>query len=282
MSNKKENNTDFSFSDVSRSRSHNKPHFTLTETVRCILCLSFSVIGLLLIFFNDQIHELLPFILGGFMILAGLVFAIQGLRSKEHLVSETKQTANGLIFLILGVVIICNLRIADALIGAIWGVVGLIKGSEDLNETIYSLSHKKPFIIKLIRTAITLFLSVYLLLDPASNVHHHLFILGLELIVSGFEFLFDEHDEEEMQHAMEDEIRHAQEEDILHEITEGMLKLNAEKRRAEYEARTKDSTLKIEDNKTKTEGPTLKIEDTKTKNEGPTLRIEDTRVQNNE
>lgn len=267
MSNK-EKNKGFSFSDVSKARSHNKPHFTLSETLRCILCLSFSVIGLLLIFFTDQIHELLPFILGGVMVLAGLVFAIHGLRSKEHLVSETKQIANGLLFVLLGIVIMCNYQNADAIIGAIWGVVGLIKGSEDLNETIYSLSHKKPFIVKLIRTGITLFLSIYLLLDPASNVHHHLFILGLELIVSGFEFLFDEHDEEEMQHAMEEEIRHAQEEEILHEITDGILKLNEEKRLSIKGVRSKDNelTLKIEDMKTKTEGPTLKLEDTKTSN----------------
>lgn len=185
----------FSFDTVSKSRSQQLPHVPLSGRVRELLCLCFCLIGLALIIFTDYIHEALPFILGIAMVITGVVFTIQGIRAKEHLVRETKHTANGILFFLLGVVIICSWRNADAFIGAIWGVFGLVKGSEDLNEAIYCYANEKPHISKFIRTAITLVLSVILLLDPASNVHHHLFILGLELLVTGFELLMDQKDE---------------------------------------------------------------------------------------
>ena len=78
---------------------------------------------------------------------------------------------------------------ADAVIGSIWGILGLMKGSEALNAALFSLSRKQPFLAKSAQAVIELLLGFLLLIDPASAVRHHVFLLGLELVLVGWQSL---------------------------------------------------------------------------------------------
>lgn len=163
------------------------PYLSISTRACQILSIGFGLVGILCLFFTDLIHHGLPYILGTAMLLLGVLDIFRGILTEEYKNYETKLTANGIVFLILGLVILFNRHNVDNLIGAIWGTLGLLKGAEELNEAICSLAHKEKFISKTLRAAIELALGILLLMDPAANIHHHLFILGLELIATAWE-----------------------------------------------------------------------------------------------
>lgn len=164
---------------------------TLSVRARKILSLSVSATGIICFLYTDHVHNALPYILGIAMIGLGVVDTLRGIVTKEYAHRETKLTANGIMFLLLGIVILVNRTNADSLIGSIWGTLGLLKGAEELNEAIYCCTQKEHFLGKTLRAAIELVLGFLLLIDPISNMHHHLTVLGLELITTGWELSRD-------------------------------------------------------------------------------------------
>jgi len=175
-------------SSVPAPKAHLPEHtnIPISSRMRGWIAVSFSVVGIVCIFFTDQIHSALPYILGSVMLALGVIDTGRGILTKEHLRRDTKLTANGIVFFLLGIVVLCNRGNADHLIGAIWGTLGLVKGSEELNRAIYRFAHKEHYLGKLLRAGIELLLGFLLLIDPVSSIHHHLFILGLELISMGW------------------------------------------------------------------------------------------------
>ena len=159
---------------------------TLAGRVFVWLLILFGVACLVL---TEQISRALPFILGGNMALIGLNHIVCGLWTEEYQSRETKFTANGIVYLALGVVILCHFQNADSVIGSVWGMLGLMKGSESLNAALYSPAHKEHFVLEGLRSVIELVLGFLLLLDPSATVQHHVFLLGLELIVIGWQTL---------------------------------------------------------------------------------------------
>lgn len=153
---------------------------TSIKTARFV-SLFMGAFGISCLFFTKSIYRILPFALGISMCLLGCLEVWIGCRTKEFLEAETKLTSNGIVFALLGCVILCNYANADYIIGAVWGILSLIKGSEELNQVFYRLSHQKPFISKLIHSCIELLLGFVLLLDPVSTIEHHIFILGIEV-----------------------------------------------------------------------------------------------------
>ena len=104
---------------------------------------------------------------------------------------HTKLTSQGIVTALLGIVILFHHQNADQIVGAIWGVIGLGKGSETLNIAICKCAEKKPFTWKMIHGIIDLVLGILLLLDPLTAVEHHLIILGLELVAVGMQAVTD-------------------------------------------------------------------------------------------
>ena len=88
----------------------------------------------------------------------------------------------------LGLVILFHHANADAVIGSIWGILGLMKGSEALNGALFHASRKEPFVALGIQAIIEVALGFLLLVDP-SAVEHHVLLLGLELVAVGWQTL---------------------------------------------------------------------------------------------
>ena len=80
---------------------------------------------------------------------------------------------------------------ADHIIGALWGIVGVLKGSEELNSALHKAYLKKSFWKKLIRAVVELLLGVLLLVDAPAALKHHIFLLGVELLLVGWRILQD-------------------------------------------------------------------------------------------
>ena len=172
---------------VPRSHTAAVSELSLSRGARKFLAVSFAVTGVICVVFTGKVYDALPYIIGIMMCALGVTDFLRGLFTKEFKRRETKLTANGIVFLLLGIVVLWKRANADNLIGAIWGTIGLLKGSEELNEAIYSCAHKERFVGKTVRALIELALGFLLLIDPVSNMHHHLTILGLELITAGLE-----------------------------------------------------------------------------------------------
>lgn len=157
-------------------------HFSSVRAGRAFALL-LMLAGVACLLFTTQIHTALPYILGILMVVWGLGRIVRGIVTGEFRKEETKLTANGIVYLLLGAVILWHHANADEVIGSIWGLLGLIKGSEVLNAAICAYAMKKPFIRGMLQAAIELVLGLLLLVDPNSSVRHHVFILGLELVL---------------------------------------------------------------------------------------------------
>lgn len=123
------------------------------------------------------------------MLLLGICNIYRDVLIKEYKKPETKLTSNGIIMIVLGLVILYHHNNADSVIGSIRGLIGLAKGSEELNLAIYYMANKKAFLKELIQAILELLLSLLLLVDPMSAMKHHLFILGFELIILGLHII---------------------------------------------------------------------------------------------
>ena len=169
-----------------------KAHFheiSLSAEVGYGLSVLIIISGIICIFFTDSLHKILPFLIATLMICLGTFDIIQGFRTGEYKSPETKLTSNGFMFLILGIVIFCYKTSSYTIIGAIWGTVGLIRGSEKLNTAICYISRKSPYIVELLSALIEFVLGILLLSEPSNNLHHHIVLLGMEAIVTGLHYI---------------------------------------------------------------------------------------------
>lgn len=67
----------------------------------------------------------------------------------------------------------------------------MLKGSEELNSALHKAYLKKPFGKKLIRALVELLLGILLLIDAPAALQHHIFLLGVELLLVGWRILQD-------------------------------------------------------------------------------------------
>lgn len=171
-----------------KAHPHRPPEPTSKKTARA-LAVFLGLQGGLCIVFTRHIHRVLPFLLGLTMVALGCVEVWIGFKTEEFRDTETKITANGIVFVLLGAIIVCNFTRADFIIGAIWGVIGLTKGTQSLNLAISNLAGHRPFVPDLIRCIVELTLGIVLLLDPGSKLSHHVFFLGIELIAVSWHML---------------------------------------------------------------------------------------------
>lgn len=179
------------------SRAFNVAHtFAANTTVGRAYALVLILSGAACILMTQKVYHALPFILGIGMVVIGTTHTICGLWAKEYESRETKLTANGIVYVALGLVILVHHADADSVISSIWGVLGLMKGSEALNGAFFHASRKESFMALGIQAVIELALGFLLLIDP-SAVQHHVLLLGLELVAVGWQTLRESKQQEQ-------------------------------------------------------------------------------------
>ena len=173
------------------SRSFNAAHIAASnanKTASRVYALVLMLSGGACILMTETVYHALPFILGIGMMAIGGAHTLCGLWAREYESRETKLTANGIVYMALGLVILAHSADADSVIGGIWGVLGLMKGSEALNGALYHASRREPFAALGMQAIIETALGFLLLLNP-SAVQHHVLLLGLELLAVGWQTL---------------------------------------------------------------------------------------------
>ena len=176
-------------SQAPASRACNVSHTSTANTAASrVYALVLVLSGAACILMTEKAYHALPFILGIGMTAIGTTHSLCGFWTGEYQSKETKLTANGIVYVALGLVILAHHGDADSVISSIWGVLGLMKGSEALNGALYHMSKREPFVALGVQAVIELALGFLLLVDP-SAVQHHVLLLGLELVAVGWQTL---------------------------------------------------------------------------------------------
>ena len=147
------------------------------------ICGLFAAIGLVCAAFPRQITAALPYVLGGAMSAAGIIYGISCFRSREAWADRSSELANTLILLVVG--ILCMFHGSDSIVplGTTWAIIGLRKASKSLSRMIRSHGKGMEFYTSFAEFLVRLTFSVMLLFYPAEKFETHVVLLGLELIV---------------------------------------------------------------------------------------------------
>jgi len=154
------------------------------------------IVGCFCLFAPQQAYLCLPFLFGIPLATGGVIGITASIRLQEYQTKDTKMMSVSILSFLLGTVIMVAGSKADGLIGSIWGVFGLAKASEELNEIIYEIFAHGKWKLKLIVSCVEILLALSLLFDPFQKVRSHVIILGIENLVLAKQF-HDEHKEKE-------------------------------------------------------------------------------------
>lgn len=151
----------------------------------------FIATGLAFLLLTEESYKLFPYTVACFLLVVGGIDVYRGIKTKEYKTAETKLLANGIVYLILAAVILHQRHESEYIIGALWGVLGIIKGSEALNTALHRMYMKTHYGKEMIRAVAEILLGVLLLVDAKATLKHHVFILGIELLLVGWRILQD-------------------------------------------------------------------------------------------
>ena len=121
---------------------------------------------------------------------AGLVYAVahaSGARADaRRLAEEPAVLGRAVVMCVLGGVILVQGHASISFVGVMWGLLGLYKAADEIDEVVHALKGRRPFALKLAFTVFEMVLAVLLIISPFANIEHHVLLLGLELIAYPF------------------------------------------------------------------------------------------------
>lgn len=161
----------------------------LSKRIGYIIVGILLIVGFLCLFFVDFIYKVLPYTMGSLMIAIGVSSLFCAIITKEYKRLDTKLSSAGILLIVIGISIIVHGNRADGLIGVIWGIFGLIEGTESLNVAIYNLTHKKKWVADMLQTILQITLALLLLIDPVTKLYPHMRILGMEHIALAIQIM---------------------------------------------------------------------------------------------
>lgn len=151
----------------------------------------YFVVGILCISITDRITEMLPYIVGGMMIIIGFVRFLVALKNHEYRHLKTNRTATSLIVTALGIMIIVQSfqpenESAITFISIVWGILGLFEGAHAFNHAFKRIANSERCVYYLIKGLVELVVAFMLLYDPVNHETHH-----FHIIVFGINLIFD-------------------------------------------------------------------------------------------
>ena len=151
----------------------------LVENIRNIV---FPILGVVFILFSDHVTRILPYLLGGAMVLASILWGINAFQNQNLVREHSEELTYSIILIIMGVAFIVQGSNALGAIGTTWAMIGIGKASKSLKQVFYRLCQKQHFAIPMIEFLLRMTLALLLLFHPFEKFSTHIIILGLELI----------------------------------------------------------------------------------------------------
>ena len=104
----------------------------------------------------------------------------------RRLAEEPAVLGRAVVMCVLGGVILVQGHASISFVGVMWGLLGLYKAADEIDEVVHALKGRRPFALKLAFTVFEMVLAVLLIISPFANIEHHVLLLGLELIAYPF------------------------------------------------------------------------------------------------
>ncbi len=156
----------------------------LSKTKNCL----FSILGIICIIFSEKITAVLPYLIGGAMMLIGTLMIAAYIRSKKFLEPVSKNLVYGTMMAIMGISFLIKGKNAIGALGTTWAIIGIINASESLGLAIENICLRKKYAAFLAEFIVRITLALILLFNPFEKFSFHVMILGLELIFSSIPF----------------------------------------------------------------------------------------------
>lgn len=160
-----------------------------SEQVSVISLLLLPLLGLCCLLLPEESTMALPFVLGGLMAVsgvAGIVHAAVGRALDEERADGHAILGKAVVMAVLGGVILVQGHASISFVGVMWGLLGLYKAADEIDEVVGAFKSKGRFVLKLALTVFEMVLAVLLIVSPFANIEHHVLLLGLELIAYPF------------------------------------------------------------------------------------------------
>ena len=124
---------------------------------------------------------------------------IEGIKEKDYASFEEKKLEWSIVIIAVAISILIQRENALVVVVIFWGLSGLNKSANYLNEALYYFSKRKGGFLPLIKAIIEFTLSILLIFDPLGKATEHILILGFELIIEGvFEMISIHNGKEEI------------------------------------------------------------------------------------
>lgn len=155
-----------------------------------IIAFAYLTVGVLCVAITNEITEVLPYLVGGMMVLIGATRFVIALINREYRHVKTNHTASSLIVTALGIMIIVQQILPDnnsaiTFISIVWGILGLFEGAHALNHAFKRISNSERCVYFLIRGILELVVAFMLLYNPQNHEIHnfHIIVFGINLII---------------------------------------------------------------------------------------------------
>ena len=122
---------------------------------------SFLFFFALCIFFPSHVAGVLPFLLGGIMLIAGIVHGAAYLRDKRFLEDEPQGIGPDIILAVMGVAFLCAGSEAVGLMGVVWGIIGLRKAAGTIDQALRRMYRHQPALLLATEAAIRIVLALF-------------------------------------------------------------------------------------------------------------------------
>lgn len=154
-----------------------------SEQVSVVSLLLLPLLGLCCLLLPDTVIIALPFVLGGLMVVSSIGGIVYAAANPD---GERAVLGRAIVMGVLGAVILVQGHASISFVGVMWGLLGLYKAADEIDEVVHALKNKRPFTLKLAFTVFEMVLAVLLIISPFANFEHHVLLLGLELIAYPF------------------------------------------------------------------------------------------------
>lgn len=157
-------------------------------TVNYLFAAIYFIVGVLCVAITEQIASVLPYIVGGMMILIGLIQFIVAIIKREYRQIKTNKTATSLIIIALGAMILVehinSNEWAITFISIVWGILGLFEGAHAFNHAFKRIAEGERCVYYIIKGLIECVVAFMLLYQPVDHdIHHfHIIVFGINLI----------------------------------------------------------------------------------------------------
>ena len=146
-----------------------------SEQVSVVSLLLLPLLGMCCLLIPDTVTDALPYLLGGLVAVSGAAGLV-----------EPAVLGRAVVMCVLGGVILVQGHASISFVGVMWGLLGLYKAADEIDEVVHALKGRRPFALKLAFTVFEMVLAVLLIISPFANIEHHVLLLGLELIAYPF------------------------------------------------------------------------------------------------